>query len=319
MAGIGSFGQRLGRLRRREDFAAHPVKAVAKRVYYRIRSRVSRRPWTLMLDDDIIVRSPIISTPGTAIFYLGASEPWTLRLFKSLLRPGMVAADVGAHIGEYALVASRAVGERGKVFAFEPGDGVYPFLVENIALNRAANVTPFQVAVGDADGELAFNLGVDPGHSRLVIDDHGARGLVSRSSVTVPVVTLASVEALEGVTFDLIKIDVEGAEMDVLKGMTSVLARPGPDAPMILFEYLPRTWNEYGYRFEDGEALLTKFGYALYGHGADGRLFPLHDEARKAMEQSELDLMILALKPEHTLPGGSAEALVTGNGANAEP
>lgn len=319
MAGIGSLGDRFDRLRQREDFAAHPVKAIAKRLYYRIRSRVSQRPWTLTLDGDIVVSSPIISTPGTAIFYLGASEPKTLRLFKALLRPGMVVADVGAHIGEYALVASRAVGERGRVFAFEPGDGVYPFLVENIALNRAANVTPFRMAVGDRDGEVSFNLGVDPGHSRLIIQDHGAQGLESRGVVTVPVTSLDSIETSENTAIDLVKIDVEGAEIDVFKGMTSMLQRQGSDAPVLLFEYLPRTWEAYGHRFEDGDELLSRYGYVLYGHGEGEQLTMLDEKVRSAMEQSELDLMILAIKPAHAQQGGVAASLLTGAGVDAEP
>lgn len=304
MSGMGTIGQRLDRLRHREDFAAHPVKAIAKRLYYRIRSKVSDRPWTLTLDGDLRVKAPIISTPGTAIFYLGASEPRTLQLVKSLLRPGMVVADIGAHIGEYALVASRAVGDSGTVFAFEPGDGVYPFLEENVGLNSADNVTPFKVAVSDTDGEISFNLGVDPGHSRLVVGDHGATGLESKGIVHVPTATLDSIEQEHDVQFDLVKIDVEGAELDVLKGAKTVLSRPGTSSPMILFEYLPRTWEEYGHRFEEGEALLSQYGYAMYGHGEDGSVFPLDEESRKAMEETELDLMILALKLEHTGPGG---------------
>lgn len=299
MSGTGSFVQRLSRLRNREDFAAHPVKAIAKRVYYRIRSKVSDRPWTLTLDGDLRVIAPIISTPGTAIFYHGASEPWTLRLFKSLLRPGMVVADVGAHLGEYALVASRAVGERGKVLAFEPGEGIYQYLEKNIALNNAGNVTSMRFAVSDTEGEVSFNLGVDPGHSRLVIEDRGAHGLQSKGIVNVPRTTLEAIEATHNLNIDLIKIDVEGTELDVLKGSRKLLSRRGVSAPIILFEYLPRTWKEYGYNFEDGESFLADYGYDLYGHRQDGSLYPLDEGARRQMEVSELDLMILAVKPEH--------------------
>jgi FkbM family methyltransferase len=295
----GKLGERWSRLRQREDFAARPVKAIAKRLYYRIRSKVSDRPWTLALDGEFRVKVPIISTPGTAIFYLGASEPRTLRLFKSLLRPGMVVADIGAHIGEYALVASRAVGESGRVFAFEPGEGVYPFLVENIASNGGANVTPFPLAVSDSEGELRFNLGVDPGHSRLVVGEYGAAGLASKGMVPVRTTTLERFEEQHGVAINLIKIDVEGAELDVLLGAHGLLSRPGDVAPMILFEYLPRTWNAYGHSFDDGADLLAAHGYDLYGHGEDGNLYPLDEATRQVMESSELDLMILALKPEH--------------------
>lgn len=296
---VSNLDRRLRRLRNREDFQQNPLKAIAKRGYYKVRSRVTSRPWTLTLDDELRVMAPMGSTPGTAIYYLGASEPQTLALFKSLLIPGACVVDVGAHIGEYALVASRAVGSSGWVYAFEPGGSIYPFLEANIRRNDAQNVVAVQMAVSDNDGTMELNLGSDPGHSRLVVGDQGRTGLDSTGIVAIPSTTLDSFAEERGVRIDVLKVDVEGAEFAVLKGARRVLGQAGSDAPVILFEYLPRTWEEYGYTLEDGISYLGTVGYDVFGHTADGLLSRLDQELRDQIERDEQDFMLIALKPEH--------------------
>jgi FkbM family methyltransferase len=290
--------ERLHRLGKRGDFRQNPAKAVGKRVYSKVRSRVSNQPWTLTLDG-FRISAPVNSSPGTAIFYLGYSEPETMAVFKSLLRPGMNVVDVGAHIGEYSIIASRAVGPSGSVYAFEAGEKIFPFLVQNVDQNGLSNVHAYHRAVSDIDGTLQFNLGSDPGHSRLVVDGHGAEGLASIGVVSVPSIRLDTFASENDIEVHVLKIDVEGAEMSVFRGAESLLEREGASAPMILFEYLPRTWGEYAHTFEEGKHYLGRFGYGIHGH-VDGRgLFPIESEHETTGAGDELDLMLVALKREH--------------------
>src|SRR5947208_14953773 len=70
----------------------------------------------------------------------GRFEPETVKLFVGALRPGMVVLDVGAYLGYYTFLAARQVGEKGKVYAFEPDPSSYRFLEHNIHLNGYSNI-----------------------------------------------------------------------------------------------------------------------------------------------------------------------------------
>lgn len=139
------------------------------------------------------------------------------------IKPGETVVDCGAHIGSFALMAARRAGPSGRVIAFEPGPGTLELLRENIALNAPLRLTLVPAALGEADGETTLYLG------------EGAEGnpaadtvfeTAGRRAVTVPRRRLDAVLAEAGVTaVDHLKIDVEGAELQVLAGGTSVLPR----------------------------------------------------------------------------------------------
>jgi FkbM family methyltransferase len=184
-------------------------------------------------------------------------EPTATRALRERLEPGMVVVDVGAHIGYYTLVASLAVGERGRVFAFEPEPRNLRLLRRNVETNGCTNVRVVDRAVGAACGPA--RLALDPrntgGHSLVA----AARG----DTPTIPVerVDLDGFLEREGVRPALVKIDVEGAERAVLAGMSRTLARPGP--LVILIEYFPERLAEDGHPPESLLELLSSYGFAL--------------------------------------------------------
>jgi FkbM family methyltransferase len=151
----------------------------------------------------------------------GYYEPPVTRIVQRLAARGGTVVDAGANWGYFSLLAAAAVGERGCVIALEPDPRHFERLARNIAMNRFTQVTLLQVAAGARDGIVtlagyaldAENRGV----SRIAASPGGAQAFDVRCT-TIDVAT-ASCDRV-----DAVKIDVEGAEMDVLEGMRDGLA-----------------------------------------------------------------------------------------------
>lgn len=88
----------------------------------------------------------------------GIYEKQTTKVFRSIVGRGMVCLDIGANVGYFTLIAAKLVGEKGKVFAFEPEPHNFDLLVKNIALNGYDNVTPVQKAISNKNGKAKLFL-----------------------------------------------------------------------------------------------------------------------------------------------------------------
>lgn len=137
------------------------------------------------------------------------------------LRPGAVFVDVGAHIGWFTTLAARAAGPTGRVLAIEPFPPSRRMLERNVSLNGPAAVTIRAEAIGAAPGSAT--LGAQRG------SDTGSVTAGPRAHHDVHVVTRATLDTLveeEGIAeVDLLKVDVEGLEMEVLEGAPATLLR----------------------------------------------------------------------------------------------
>jgi len=141
-------------------------------------------------------------------------------LLGSALRPGMVFVDVGANKGDFTIYAARIVGEQGHVHSFEPDAENALWLRRTVATNRLRNVTVHETAISDMSGEATLYRGADSGTHSLVAegDTDGTKVRVRRLS-----------DALESPP-DVLKVDVEGAEMSVMQGAVGKLA------PLVVIE-----------------------------------------------------------------------------------
>lgn len=151
--------------------------------------------------------------------WLGSYEYDKQRLFETTVRAGDVVFDVGANVGFYTLLSSVLVGSRGRVVAFEPVPRNLKFLKKHLRLNRVSNVLVMPTAVSDAVGEVHFDNSSGPsvGH----ISELGA--------LRVTTVMLDSlVDEGRIPSPHLVKIDVEGAEAAVLRGMKTILLTSKP-------------------------------------------------------------------------------------------
>jgi FkbM family methyltransferase len=149
-------------------------------------------------------------------------EPGTRRVLLKLLAPGMTFVDVGAHVGLLTLAGARAVGPSGKVLAIEPVPLSFELLSRTLAINGLLHrVEVKRQAAGARRERCAFFVGSVLGHSSLIRGD--ALSAASTVEIEVEVSPLDDlVERRERV--DVVKIDVEGAELAVLEGMTRVIA-----------------------------------------------------------------------------------------------
>ena len=144
------------------------------------------------------------------------------KLFDQILKPGMVAVDAGASFGVLTLPMARAVGPRGAVFAFEPQLPSFQILCANMALNGIYHVEAHRAALGRQDGKVKV-----PRLDQLREGKFGTLALGgSDKGDEVPLTTLDSVAF--AARCDLIKIDVEGMELDVLAGAQKTIERFRP-------------------------------------------------------------------------------------------
>ncbi len=148
-------------------------------------------------------------------FFLGSYEPQQTAAFVEAVRPGAVVYDVGAHFGYYTLLASALTGPTGKVFAFEPSPRNRAKLQTHVQLNRCANVQVLEVAISDREGTAQF-------------DNRAGSGVGHLSSEGPLQVRTATLDSLGLPGPQVIKIDVEGAELQALHGGRELIAAARP-------------------------------------------------------------------------------------------
>jgi FkbM family methyltransferase len=203
-----------------------------------------------------------LQTPAGLILYRYGHDDPDVELCGRLLGPGDVFVDGGANIGLFTLVAADRVGAHGKVIAFEPGRAVRLRLIENVVLNRLLQVEIVPAALSSGPGEAAFQefdiAGAGLNHLAPV---HGETGNVE----TVALTTLdTAVIPHDRARLALIKLDLEGAEHEALRGASTILRERRPD---LLLEVEATHLQRMGSSAGDLAALLLGHGYALFRTG----------------------------------------------------
>lgn len=173
----------------------------------------------------------------TSLFVNGDLEPGTTEFLQKNLKDGDVYIDIGANVGTTTLVAASVVGNSGIVLCFEPNKRTYKALTENIKINKFNNILSKQCALGDSNGVVYFSSGDNDDMNRITED---------RIGNTVQLATLDSyTQHLNKIR--LIKIDVEGYELRVLRGAILTLAK----TDIVLFESIEKNAQNYGFRIRD--------------------------------------------------------------------
>lgn len=180
-----------------------------------------------------------------------AYEPATTRAFMDALRPRGVVVDVGAHIGYFTCLAGSVVGPAGQVHAIEPAPENIDALRRNLAHNDLHNVQVHAVAAAGVAGERVL-------HVTESSDSHGLHSHPLTPTVALRTVTARPVGELVAPPVGVVKVDVEGAEFEVLEGMAQLLAA-SPGAT-VLVEWNPATLRAAGSPPADLPALLEALG-----------------------------------------------------------
>ncbi|MBR4252201.1 MAG: FkbM family methyltransferase [Kiritimatiellae bacterium] len=184
------------------------------------------------------------SVIGRSVYFTGIWEPEMTAMAREKVREGWHILDVGADVGYYSMLFRSKCGPRGAVAVFEPDPEAIPFLEKNIALNGFENIRVFRMALSDHRGTGMMK---PAGKGQLYPDRIGDGG-----NATVEMAPFDELwPELGWDRLDLVKIDVEGAELSVLKGMERVLEKHHPH---ILMEVHPRQLKEV-FQTSAGEVL----------------------------------------------------------------
>ncbi len=171
---------------------------------------------------------------------------------KDFLPAGGCALDVGANIGALSIAMSRLVGSHGQVHAFEANPKLYGRITRSFCNNQVTNITLVPLAVWRTTGEqLSFSC--DP--SYLASSSSLSKKIEGGTDVTVETITLDDYCRQHCLVPDMVKIDVEGAEMEVLRGARQLMHE---HSPIFVLEYCVADYQD-----EDPLDFLTEQGYML--------------------------------------------------------
>ncbi len=248
---------------------------------------LSRSPYTVknirVTNTPELEMSMIVSTRDMAIskpiLWLGEYEQGVTQVLLKFLREDTHFLDVGANIGYFSLIAGKRCSQ-GKVFSFEPDPTNYDLLSSNIALNSLSNIHSYNLALSDRDENLYFS-------TMGFTQNLGAR-FTAKETATLKQHSLPTAEAprqIKAISFDsflpkeridIIKIDVEGFELNVLQGMKELLRQ---QQPLIITEFAPSNLKDIG-RIEPIELFdfVIRLGYQVAIVELNGNLTTCNSE-----------------------------------------
>lgn len=202
-----------------------------------------------------------VKLPAKYIRYFPSDyEQENFSFLKSVCREGAVVLDIGAHIGLFSAIAAKVTGDSGKVFAFEPAPNTLPVLYQTIRINQLGNViSPVNHAMGKETGKITFFISDEEAdNSNSLISYKQDRKL---NAVEVEVNTIDSFVASKKLSrVDFIKIDVEGAEFDTIRGGMEVFKK---FQPAFILAIHPEPIEKKGDKLEDIYNFILSLNYNI--------------------------------------------------------
>lgn len=213
-------------------------------------------PWY----DGLRVRFYLSNDTTKQAFIAGCFEPNEFAFLDGLLKPGMTFIDAGGNEGLYTLFAAARVGPGGRVLAFEPSAREFSRLRENVHINHLKQVEAVKAALSDRGGTAPLRVAEDNHAGHNTLGDF-AYNTATLHHEDVPLVRLDDAVRERNIArVDVIKIDVEGHELALLRGARAVLER---DHPVLLLELNDGALNKQGTDAVEVVELLTELGYAI--------------------------------------------------------
>ena len=189
---------------------------------------------------------------------LGTYEVPIQNIFAQHLKTSDVFYDIGANVGFFSIIAAKLVGDTGKVYAFEPGEGNAKSIRHNAQLNNFSQVEVIEKAVSNTSGSGQLLLAKYSGGHALATAD-APPDLAGELTVNiVSIDDLIAQNKIEPPNF--VKVDVEGAELDVLKGMTETIKTY---QPTIIYEIDDGDRTAYERKYGELESFLQSLGYTV--------------------------------------------------------
>ena len=194
---------------------------------------------------------------------LGAYERNDLAMVMSFLGEGDTVLDVGGNIGTFAIPVALKVGETGKVYTFEGNQQTYSVLSQNIAINHLENrIQAINAIITSISGNYVL-MDISPTHKGgcyFQLAEQPSHQL--SDSLELPCTALDDWwKTVNQPQISLIKVDVEGVDLNVLNSAREVIKR---DKPVIFVEINAKALSRYGHSVKDVEEFLLGFGYHLF-------------------------------------------------------
>lgn len=187
-------------------------------------------------------------------YVIGSPEPYILAYFRSVLHPDAIVFDVGAYIGVYTFVACEIL-ETGMIYTFEPNPDSAKRIEETITRNNVTQIQLNNSAVGDYTGTVQFSIHKTPVQSSI-------HNQTSQGGIEIPIITLDHYCHKQEIDrIDLLKIDVEGAELMVLRGAEKMIEMV---SPLMIVELHKGESKRFGYTVAETIQFLWDAGYSLY-------------------------------------------------------
>ncbi len=175
---------------------------------------------------EMIPNDPGISTE-LSIFK--SHEPINTQIISRLLKKGMTCLDVGGNIGYYVLLERQLVGDEGRIIAFEPLPRNYQFLQKNIQLQNVKNISAYNFACGDTEGKATFFVNKKSNGCKVIADGVEPPDSSLGTLTEVPIKILDPfIEELKLERVDFVRMDSEGYELHIFKGLRKTLEKFKP-------------------------------------------------------------------------------------------
>lgn len=217
------------------------------------------------------------ATISQELILSGKWEDFETEIFSQYIHPGDIVVDIGAHIGWYTLIAAKLVGKTGKVYSFEPDTTNFNLLTKNVQANGYHNVVLIKKAVSNkTDSAQLFINNENTGDHRIFDTDK------NRRSVTIETITLDDYFRNITEQIDLIKMDIQGWEMQALQGARRVVTTN--KHLKLITELQPSYIHLSGQKPREYLALLRKHGFKLYQIDEFKRKFKLVTSDAKLLE-----------------------------------
>lgn len=219
-----------------------------------------------------------------AIYAFGKFETTTANLFKRMVKPGMTVFDVGANIGAHTLPLAHLVGDQGTVYAFEPTDWAVTKLKTNLSLNpNFANRVKLQQAFlsSNSSGNKVDEVYASWSLEEKKVDP--VHGGVAFKLNNVPTLSIDEfVEAKNISKIDFFKIDVDGFEVEVLRGAKKSFAK---FRPPILIELCPYIFERYNYSMDQLLDFFKENNYSLISLD-ESKKYPMNKDLYKLIPEN---------------------------------
>ena len=198
---------------------------------------------------------------------------------KDSVNKGDVVIDIGANIGYYTLMFAKLVGDTGKIYSFEPDPRNFLILEKNIQINGYNNVILEKKSVSSKLGKSILYVNENSAGSSM----HKPNNVVNQ--IDVDLITLDNYFEVNSITPDFIKIDIEGYELNALKGMESILQ--SSDKTKIMIEYNPLTKKEFNSDPMDNLTFLSELGFKFKDLNSSVQTFLTFEDIKQEYENSK--------------------------------